>query len=132
MKRRVKTIAASPMGRLIRKMARQSSEDTSVPPTIGPSAIEMPNTAPHTPTACARSRGSVKVLVMIDIATGLSIEAPTAWRTRNTTRSSTLGARLHNSDATANTVKPRTKVRLRPKRSAIEPESMSRLAITTV
>ena len=38
----------------------------------------MPNTAPQTPTACARSRGSVKVLVMIDIATGFIIEAPTA------------------------------------------------------
>ena len=51
--------------------------ETSAPPTIGPSAIEMPNTAPQMPTACARSRGSVKVLVMIDIATGFSIEAPT-------------------------------------------------------
>ena len=50
----------------------------AVPPTIGPSAIERPNMPPHTPTAWARSRGSVNVLVMIDIATGLSIEAPTA------------------------------------------------------
>ena len=63
---------------LIQKIDRQPSEETSAPPTIGPSAIEIPNTAPQTPTACARSRGSVKVLVMIDIATGLSIEPPTA------------------------------------------------------
>ena len=40
-------------------------------------APTMAKTAPHTPTACARSRGSVKVLVMIDMATGLSIAAPT-------------------------------------------------------
>ena len=44
-------IAASPTGRLIRKIDRQPTEETSVPPTIGPSAIEMPNTAPQTPTA---------------------------------------------------------------------------------
>ena len=50
----------------------------ATPPTIGPSAIEIPKTAPHTPTAWARSRGSVKVLVTIDIATGFSIEPPTA------------------------------------------------------
>ena len=132
MNRKVKTIAATPIGTLIRKMARQSSEETSVPPTIGPSAIETPNTAPETPTACARSRGSVNVFVMIDIATGFSIEAPTAWRTRKATRSSTLGARLHSNDAAENTLRPRTKMRLRPRRSAIEPENMSRLAITTV
>jgi hypothetical protein len=37
-----------------------------------------PNTPPYTPMARARSPGSVKVLVMIDIATGLSIDPPTA------------------------------------------------------
>ena len=52
--------------------------------------IEMPNTAPHTPTAWARSRGSVNVLTMIDIETGFSIDAPTACSTRNATSSSTL------------------------------------------
>ena len=69
---------------------------------------------------------------MMDIATGFIIEAPTAWRTRNSTRRPTLGARLHSSEATENTVRPSTKVRLRPNRSAVEPESMSRLAMTTV
>ena len=117
---------------MIKKIDRQPSEETSVPPTIGPSAIEMPNTAPQTPTACARSRGSVKVLVMIDMATGFIIDAPTAWSTRNATSSPTLGARLHSSDASENTVRPTTKVRLRPNRSAVEPASISRLAITTV
>ena len=92
----------------------------------------MPNTAPQTPTACARSRGSVKVLVMIDIATGFSIEPPTACSTRNATSRPTLGARLHSSEASENTVRPMTKMRLRPNRSAVEPESISRLAITTV
>ena len=83
----------------------------------------MPNTAPQTPTACARSRGSVKVLVMIDIATGFSIEAPTACSTRNATSSPTLGARLHSSDASGEDAsRPMTKMRLRPSRSAVEPD----------
>ena len=92
----------------------------------------MPNTAPHTPTAWARSRASVNVLVMIDIATGFIIEAPTAWSTRNSTRSPTLGATLHRSEAAEKTLRPTTKMRLRPNRSAVEPASISRLAITTV
>jgi hypothetical protein len=37
-----------------------------------------PTTPPHTPMALARSRRSMKVLVMMDIATGLSIDPPTA------------------------------------------------------
>ena len=36
---------------LIKKIDRQPTEETSAPPTIGPSAMEMPNTAPQTPTA---------------------------------------------------------------------------------
>ena len=133
MKRSVRRIAASPIGRLIRKIERQPTEETSAPPTIGPSAIEMPNTAPQTPTAWARSRGSVNVLVMIDIATGFIIEPPTAWSTRKATRNSTLGARLHRSEPSVNTAETRsTKVRLRPNRSAVEPENINRLAITSV
>ena len=103
-----------------------------MPPTIGPSAIETPNTAPHTPTACARSRGSVNVFVTIDIATGLSIDAPTACSTRAATSSSTVGARLHSTDAAENTPRPAMKTPLRPSRSPIEPENISRLASTTV
>ena len=70
MKRSVSAIAAMPIGRLIQKIDRQPTEETTAPPMIGPSAIETPKTAPQTPTACARSRGSVNVFVMIDIATG--------------------------------------------------------------
>ena len=70
-------IAARPSGTFIRKIHSQPAEETSAPPMIGPSAIDAPKTAPQTPTAWARSRGSVNVLVMIDMATGLSIEAPT-------------------------------------------------------
>ena len=69
---------------------------------------------------------------MIAIATGFIIEPPTACSTRAATRTSTLGARLHRREASENTATPVTNVRRRPNRSAVEPESMSRLAMTTV
>jgi hypothetical protein len=117
---------------LIKKIGRHPIAETTVPPTIGPRASDTPNTAPHTPTACARSRGSLKVFVMIDIATGLSIAPPTAWSTRKATSSPTVGARLHSSEASEKTPRPVMKIRLRPSRSAVEPPNMSRLAMTTV
>ena len=92
----------------------------------------MPITAPHTPIACARSRGSVKTLRMIDIATGLSIEPPIACRTRAAISIPRLGARAHSSEPSENSASPTWNTRLRPSRSAVEPDSMSRLASTSV
>ena len=63
---------------LIQKIERQPTPSTSTPPSTGPRARLIPTVAPHTPIAWARSRGSVKTLRMIPIATGLSIEPPTA------------------------------------------------------
>jgi hypothetical protein len=74
----VSTMAAIPTGMLTQKMPRQPTESTSAPPATGPSAMLSPYTAAQTPIARARSAASVKVLVMIDIAPGLSIEPPTA------------------------------------------------------
>ena len=87
---------------------------------------------PHTPIARARSRGSVKVLVMIDIATGLSIDPPSACSIRNRPARPSLGARLHSSEPSVNSDRPTWKVRRRPSRSAVEPDSISRLASTSV
>ncbi|GGX60505.1 hypothetical protein GCM10010510_00940 [Streptomyces anandii JCM 4720] len=94
--------------------------------------MDMPTTAPQTPIARARSRGSVKVLVMIDMATGLSIEPPTACTMRKTTSSSRLGAREHSSDPRPKTTSPAMNTRLRPMRSAVEPASISSEASTRV
>ncbi len=82
--------------------------------------------------AWARSRGMVKVLVMIDMATGLSIDPPTAWTMRKTMSRVRLGAKLQRSEPAEKVMSPMTKVRRRPSRSAVEPESMSRLASTRV
>ena len=58
------------------------------------------------PIARARSTRPVNTWVMIDIATGLSIEPPIAWRKRAAMRVSMLGARLHSNEATAKIVSP--------------------------
>ena len=81
--------------------------------------------------ARARSRGSVKTLVIIDMATGLSIEPPSACTIRKATSHPTDGARLHSSDPPTKIVRPVWKVRRRPTRSAVEPDSSRKLASTT-
>ena len=91
---------------LIQKIDRHPTEVTSSPPTTGPRAMDTPTTAAQTPMAWARSRGSVKVLVMIDMATGFSIEPPTAWTMRKTIRVARLGARLHSSEPAAKVTQP--------------------------
>ena len=125
-------MATRPTGILIQKMDRHPSPVTRTPPITGPNAILTPTTAAQTPMACARSRASVKVLVMIDMATGLSIDAPTPWTMRKTTSVPRLGARLHSRDPVAKVARPTRNVRFRPNRSAVEPESISRLARTKV
>lgn len=69
---------------------------------------------------------------MIDMATGLSIDAPTPCMTRAATSSSTVGARLHSAEASVKTPRPAVSVLRRPNRSAIEPAKSSRLAMTSV
>ena len=72
------------------------------------------------------------MLAMIDMATGLSIEPPMAWIMRNTTSVVRLGARLDRRDPATKVRRPTMKVLRRPSRSAVEPESMRRLASTRV
>ena len=46
---------------------------------MGPSAIEMPTTAPQKPNALARSTRPTKICEMIDSATGFSMDPPMPW-----------------------------------------------------
>ena len=117
---------------MIQNTERQPLEVTRRPPSTGPSAIETPTTAPHTPTACARSRGSVKVLVMIDIATGLSIEPPTACIIRNAISMPNEPATLQSSEPAEKIARPVMNVRRRPNLSAVEPERSRSEASTSV
>ncbi len=125
-------MAIRPIGTLTKNTARQLTESTSAPPTTGPSAMLSPNTAPQTPIARARSRGSSNTLRTIDMATGLSIEPPIAWRTRAAISSPRLGASPQSSEPSEKTTSPIWKMRRRPSRSAVEPARMSRLARTSV
>jgi hypothetical protein len=69
---------------------------------------------------------------MIDIATGLSMDPPTACIIRNAISQPSPGARLHNPEPTVNTASPTWNVRRRPTRSAVAPDNISRLASTSV
>jgi len=69
---------------------------------------------------------------MIDMATGFSIEPPTAWIMRNQISAFRSGAREQSSEPRLKTTRPAMKTRLRPIRSAVEPASISREARTSV
>ena len=83
------------------------------------------------PMARARSALSVNVLVMMDIATGLSMDPPMAWSMRKAISQPRPGARLHRADPTVKVARPIWKTRRRPTRSAVAPDSISRLASTS-
>ena len=92
----------------------------------------MPTTEPHTPIARARSRGSVKTLVTIDMATGLSIVPPRPCSARAAMSHPMDGARLHSSEPAPKRPSPTWKVRRRPTRSPVAPASMRKHARTSV
>lgn len=92
----------------------------------------MPTTPPHTPMALARSRGSGKAPARMAMATGVSMQPPTACAMRNTISQSSEGARLHSADPPVNNTSPRRKTRRLPTRSAVEPARMSSEASTMV
>ena len=117
---------------MTRNTARHELICTSTPPSTGPSAIETPNTAPQTPIAIARSRASTNTLRMIDIATGLSIEPPIACSTRAAISMPSDGASAHSSEPSENSASPDWKTRRRPSRSAVDPDSISSDANTSV
>ena len=125
-------MAATPTGMFTQKIPRHPTEAMSSPPTTGPRARLTPTAPPQTPMARARSARSVKVLTMIDIATGLSIEPPTACTIRNATSQPRLGARLHSREPIVNVASPAWNVLRRPSRSAVEPDRTRRLASTSV
>ena len=76
-----------PTGRLMTKIARQSTSSVRAPPSSTPIAAPAPPTAPQTPSALARSRPSLNVVMMIDSAAGDSIAAPRPCPARAANRS---------------------------------------------
>ena len=116
----------SPMGRLMKKIARQSINWVSKPPSSTPTAAPAPPTAPQTPSARARSR-PLNCAVMIDRAAGDRSAAPSPCPARAANNAAALPASAEPSDAIVNTPRPVRNTRRRPSRSAARPPSRSRL-----
>ena len=117
---------------LAQKIPRQPTELTRPPPSTGPRAMLRPSTEPQTPIARPRSARSVKVLVMMDMATGLSMDPPTPCSTRKATSQPRPGARLHSQEPRVKVASPAWKTVRRPMRSPSAPASSMRLASTIV
>ena len=86
-------IAASASGTFARNVACHENDSRSAPPTMGPSATAAPVLAPQRPIARARSRRSVKMLLMIDSVVGKMTAAPTPIRARVAVRAVALVVR---------------------------------------
>ena len=84
------------------------------------------------PSARARSRGSVKVVVRMVSVAGASIAAPRPCTARAITSASAPGARPHTRLASVNSVSPQTNTRRRPYRSAARPPSSRKPAKISV
>lgn len=76
------TSATRISGTLTRKAACQGKCWSRKPPTSGPAAAPSPDTAAQTPSAVARSAGSVKSTRIIDSVVGRIIAPPTPSRAR--------------------------------------------------
>ena len=123
----------SPMGMLIQKIDRQPTEVTSTPPTTGPSAMDTPTTAAQTPMAWARSRGIGEGVG--DDRHGHGIQHRPAHgldHAEDDEQRQGWGPGCRAASRPTKVTSPMTKVRRRPSRSAVDPESMSRLASTRV
>ena len=128
----VSATAASPTGMFAQKIPRHPTLPTRIPPTMGPSAMDRPETPSQTPIALARSFGALKMLVMMPRAAGASMLPPTPCSTRNAISHARLGARLHSQEPSVNRLRPTWKIVRRPILSAAAPENISRLASTIV
>ncbi len=126
------TSAASPMGTLSQNTDRHPALRTSTPPRTGPAAMLMPTTPPHTPMARARSFGRGWACVRMAMATGVSMQPPSACAMRKTISQFSEGARLHRAEPAVNSTRPRWRTRRRPTRSAVAPARMSSEASTRV
>ena len=123
---------AAQIGRLIQNTARQLTYWISNPPTVGPSAIEIPTTAPQTPSARARSTRPVNTCEMMRQCNGIHHRAADGLHEARGDQHLDDGAMLHSSEPSAKTVSPIWNTRRRPKRSPVAPASISSEASTRV
>ncbi len=103
----------APSGRLIRKIARQSTASISQPPISGPIAAATPPSADQAPIARARSSGWKEDSISARLP-GVSRAPPTPWTTRAATSTPMLGASEQSAEAVVNQTTPSMKIRRRP------------------
>ena len=123
---------AAPTGTLTKKPARQDTQSASAPPMTRPRLAPIPAVAPYSATAFARSRLSVKLAISSDSEDGATIAAPIPCTPRAMISHHPAGASPTSSDASANTVRPKTNTRRRPSRSPARAPSSSSPPNTSV
>ena len=112
------------MGTLTRKMPRQLQFVVITPPSTGPSAVDTPVIAPHTPNATPRSFPR-KLFPSRASDVANMIAPPTPWPLRDRISISGSWARPHSSDPSVKMISPMLNSRFRPYRSASTPEVSS-------
>src|SRR5262249_26128059 len=118
---RVSANTIAPMGTFTKKIHCQPRYFVRIPPRSTPTAAPDPPRAPQMPSALLRSAPSSNVVVTIDSAAGEMIAAPTPCTARDAIRTPALEESPQTSDASVNRISPPTKIRRRPRRSAMRP-----------
>jgi hypothetical protein len=121
--------AATPMGRLMKKMNRQPNRSVSTPPASGPMALAAPSVAPKTPSARARATPENSTRSS-GVAVANSTAPPTPCSARNSWSASAVGASAQVSDPTVKMTRPIRNSRRRPSRSPVVAAGSSSTAST--
>ena len=115
---------------MIQNTQRQLSW-TRPPPITGPSAAPSAPNADQVPIALARP-DSGTLASSSESEAGTIKPAPAAWMTRAAISSGTPGDRPHSAEPAVKPIRPVTKIRRRPARSAHRPAGTSTAANTIV
>ncbi len=122
----------SPMGALMKKIARHPRVAVSTPPTSGPADRAALAPTAQRPIARLRSRGSEKVWLSRVSEHGTSRAAPAPWSARAAMSTASDGASPQIAEATVNTENPAMNTRLAPIRSPSAPALRMSAANATV
>jgi hypothetical protein len=127
---KVTASTTTPIGRLTKKIHRQSNALTSRPPRVGPATVARPATAPQTPKAAPR-RSAGKTMVTMASVCGISMAAPSPWTARKAISQPAPGASPQAAEAIVNTVTPSANMVRGPSRSPSRPAVMTSTASTS-
>ncbi len=124
--------ARAAIGTFTRKIDPHQKCSSSRPPVTGPAATARPVTPDQMPIARARSRMSVKTLMMMASVAGKMRAAPTPMKALAPISCSALCESAARTDVSANTTSPSCRARRRPFRSPKYPNASSSAEKTNV